>query len=185
MTSVTLRPLAADDSARLFDWRNRDDVRAYMYSDSLIDRATHYRWFAGAMTATDRHYLIIEWNGVAVGLANLADISTVHEKATWAYYLADPATRGKGIGACVEYLMIEKAFSAFGLEKLWCEVLVSNEAVWKLHESFGFKREAEFRRHVVKSDGPHDVYGLGLLKSDWLQKRDAARERLVAKGLQV
>jgi len=185
MTSVILRALTADDSDRLFDWRNRDDVRAYMYSDGLISRDTHDRWFASALNATDRRYWIIEWDGLPVGLANLADISTAHRKATWAYYLADPATRGKGIGACVEYLMIEKVFGEFALEKLWCEVLVSNEAVWKLHESFGFVREAHFRRHVVKSDGPHDVYGLGLLKSDWQQRRDAARNRLATKGFQV
>ena len=185
MTLVALRSLAADDSDRLFDWRNRDDVRAYMYSDGLIDRNTHDRWFSGALVAADRRYWIIEWDGLPVGLANLADISQIHEKAAWAYYLADPATRGKGIGACVEYLMIEKVFGEFGLEKLWCEVLVSNEAVWKLHESFGFVREALFRRHVVKSDGPHDVYGLGLLKSDWQDRRDAARDRLAIRGFQL
>ena len=185
MTSVVLRPLEGGDSDRLFAWRNRDDVRAYMYSAGLIDRETHDRWFAGALVAADRRYWIIEWDALPVGLANLADISRVHKKATWAYYLADPATRGKGIGACVEYLMIEKVFGECALEKLWCEVLVSNEAVWKLHESFGFKREAEFRRHVVKSDGPHDVYGLGLLKSDWQERRDAARERLMARGFQL
>ncbi len=185
MTLVALRPVTTEDSDRLFDWRNRDDVRAYMYSDGLIARETHDRWFAGALAAQDRRYWIIEWDGLAVGLANLADISKIHEKATWAYYLADPSTRGKGIGACVEYLMIEKVFGEFALEKLWCEVLVSNEAVWKLHESFGFVREAEFRRHVVKSDGPHDVYGLGLLKTDWLHRRDAARERLAARGFQI
>lgn len=185
MTSVVLRPLATDDSDRLFDWRNRDDVRAYMYSDEVIARATHDRWFAGALVAADRRYWVIDWDGVPVGLANLADISTVHQKAAWAYYLADPSTRGKGIGACVEYLMIEKVFGEFALEKLWCEVLVSNEAVWKLHESFGFVREAHFRRHVVKSDGPHDVYGLGLLKADWQLRRGAAHARLTARGFHL
>ncbi len=185
MTSVTLRPLTTDDSDRLFDWRNRDDVRAYMYSDGLIGRETHDRWFASALSVPDRRYWIIDWDGVSVGLANLADISAVHQKATWAYYLADPSTRGRGIGACVEYLMIEKVFGEFALEKLWCEVLVSNEAVWKLHESFGFVREALFRRHIVKADGPHDVYGLGLLKSDWQGRREAARERLHSKGFML
>ena len=182
MPAVDLRPANVSDSDRLFDWRNREDVRSYMYTDQPIARETHDRWFAGALQASDRRYWVIEYDAEPVGLVNLVDISTKDQKAAWAYYLAEPSTRGKGIGACVEYLMIEKVFGEFALEKLWCEVLVSNEAVWKLHEGFGFVREAHFRRHVVKSDGPHDVYGLGLLKSDWADRREAARDRLIAKG---
>ncbi len=182
---VDLRPITETDSDHLFDWRNREDVRRYMYTDLAIARETHDRWFAGALKASDRFFWIIEWDGAPVGLVNVVDMSPVNQKAAWAYYLAEPSTRGKGVGACVEYLLIEKVFDELGLEKLWCEVLVSNEAVWKLHEGFGFVREAHFRRHVVKSDGPHDAYGLGLLKSDWQGVRDAARERLLAKGFEL
>ena len=71
---------------------------------------------------------------------------------------------------------------AFGLTKLWCEVLASNESVWKLHERFGFRQEACFREHVVKHGRPQDVLGLGLLKADWPPYRQAAREQLAAKG---
>ena len=73
-------------------------------------------------------------------------------------------------------------FSALGLHKLWCEVLEENEPVWRLHESFGFKREAHFRDHVLKAGRFQDVIGLGLLVGDWAQVRDACAGRLEAKG---
>ena len=62
------------------------------------------------------------------------------------------------------------------------EVLASNEAVWKLHESFGFRQEAHFRDHVFKNGEWQDVLGLGLLKQDWAEHRAGARQRLAAKG---
>ena len=59
---------------------------------------------------------------------------------------------------------------------------VENEAVWKLHEAFGFRREAHYRRHVYKAGLPRDVFGLGLLAEEWRTARPAALARLRAKG---
>jgi UDP-4-amino-4,6-dideoxy-N-acetyl-beta-L-altrosamine N-acetyltransferase len=182
---VRLRPLAAADSATVLGWRNQPDIRRWMYTDHVISPAEHERWFAGALVDAARAYWIIELDGAPVGLANLADINPGQRRAAWAYYLADPAVRGRGVGAFVEFFVIEHVFAVLGLDKLWCEVLADNEAVWKLHEAFGFQREALFRRHAWKSGEPHDVVGLGLLASDWAAQRQASRERLRGRGLPV
>ena len=93
--------------------------------------------------------------------------------------------RGKGVGAYVEFWMIEHVFKDLGLDKLCCEVLVENEAVWKIHESFGFRREAHYRHHVWKAGVPHDAYGLALLAEDWARARAESADRLRAKGYAV
>ena len=179
---VELRDVTDGDRDRLRDWRNQPDVAQWMYADAVIGPEDHARWFAAALADPSRRYWIIELEGEPVGLANLADISPAHRRCAWAYYLASPAVRGKGVGAYVEYWMIEHVFRTLGLAKLWCEVLVENEAVWKLHESFGFRREALLRQHVWKNGEPRDVVGLGLLAQDWTAVREASRERLRAKG---
>lgn len=184
-SKILFRPLEEKDSDRLFAWRNSDDVRVYMYNDQLIPRFVHDTWFAGALTDSWRHYFVIVSNDIPVGLANFYDIRPSARSCSWAYYLGDPSTRGQGIGACVEYMMIERAFGDMALNKLWCEVLVSNEAVWKLHHSFGFVTEAHFRQHIIRGDGAHDVYGLGLLTGDWTERRLACRDRLIAKGFDL
>lgn len=183
--NVVLRPVAASDSDRLLTWRNRPEVARWMYSDHEISAAEHARWFAGAIADARRRYWVIEADGQPVGLANLYDLSLEHGRTSWAYYLAEPSTRGQGIGAFVEYWVIEHVFGELGLDKLWCEVLIDNEAVWKLHEGFGFQREALFRGHVRKDGAPADVVGLGLLKSDWARQRDASRARLLTRGFAV
>jgi UDP-4-amino-4,6-dideoxy-N-acetyl-beta-L-altrosamine N-acetyltransferase len=166
----------------LLDWRNRPEVAAYMYTDHHISPDEHARWFAGAMVASDRRYWIIELDGEPVGLANLAGIDASRRRCEWAYYLAEPSVRGRGVGAAVEFAMIDHVFGDLDLHKLWCEVLVENEAVWKLHESFGFRREARYRDHVWKAGRFHDVVGLGLLAADWVRSRGHCAERLAQKG---
>lgn len=183
--SITLRDVRPDDSDRLRLWRNMPEVSAWMYSDHAISPAEHERWFAVAMADPSRRYWIIELDGAPVGLVNLADISREHRKCAWAYYLADPATRGKGVGAFVEFRMLDHVFDDLGMNKLWCEVLIDNEPVWKLHESFGFQREALYRAHVWKDGKPQDVVGLGLLADDWKAVRPTSQARLRDKGFDV
>ena len=65
--------------------------------------------------------------------------------------------------------MIEHAFEVLGLNRISCEVLVSNENVIRMHESFGFRRESFLRERCWKSGVPLDAVGLSLLKSDWQQ----------------
>jgi UDP-4-amino-4,6-dideoxy-N-acetyl-beta-L-altrosamine N-acetyltransferase len=180
--AVHLRPLHSDDSARLFDWRNREQVAAYMYTDHQIGADEHARWFAAALAASDRKYWIIELDGAPVGLANLAGIDTVRRRCEWAYYLAETQVRGRGVGAAVEFIMIDNVFGRLGLHKLWCEVLLENEAVWRLHESFGFVREALYRDHVWKAGRFQDVVGLGLLAPEWAAIRADCAARLAQKG---
>lgn len=185
MTTVTLRDLTEEDRERLHVWRNSPEVAAYMYTDHHISRAEHNRWFDGLSTDPRRRYWVIETDGKPVGLANLAEIDPNHSRCAWAYYLADPSVRGLGVGSFVEFWMIEHVFGALGLNRLWCEVLISNEAVWKLHQSYGFQREALYRQHVMKNGQYQDVVGLGLLADDWPALRPAMKARLEAKGYQV
>ena len=79
----------------------------------------------------------------------------------------------------------KRVFKALGLRKLWCEVLASNEPVWKLHQKFGFQREALLRAHVIKGGQPQDVIGLGLLADEWPAVRPAMVERLARLGYAV
>ena len=180
--SVALRLLRAEDGDRVLAWRNSPEVAAYMYTDHAISAEEHARWLRVALTAPDRCFWIIEMDGAPVGLANLARIDPAAHRCEWAYYLAEPSTRGRGVGAAVEFAVLRHVFEALALNKLWCEVLLENEAVWRLHESFGFRREAHLREHVLKDGRFQDVVGLGLLAKDWAAARPGCAERLAAKG---
>lgn len=182
---VRLRPATAADSARMLDWRNQPEVARWMYSDHLITPDEHARFMAQALTDPTRRYWIVELDGAPVGLAGLVDISTQNRKATLVHYLADPITRGRGLGAFVEVWLLDQTFRELGLNKLSCEVMLENERAWKMHEGFGFTREAYYRAHVWKAGAPRDVVGLAMLAEDWAATREASVARLRAQGFAI
>ena len=182
MTKASLRTLCDADRPRLLTWRASPQVSAFMYSDHQISAEEHDRWFNGIAGDNRRRFWVIEADSVPVGLTNLADIDTVHGRATIARYIADPVVRGRGVGGFAEFKVLDHAFSKLGLRKLWSEVLETNAVAWRLHMAHGFQREALFRGHVVKNGQPVDVVGLGLLADEWRAIRPAARQRLIDKG---
>lgn len=180
--SVALRPLRLDDGDQVRAWRNAPHVASHMYTEHAVGEAEHAAWLGAAVQSSERRYWIILWDERPVGLANLTRIDRVNRRCEWAYYLGETDTRGQGVGACVEYLVAREVFGPMRLNKLACEVFVANESVWKLHESFGFLREAHYRDHVWKDGRFHDVYGLALMAIDWAERRPAVEARLAARG---
>ncbi len=182
MTVAVLRPVDASDRERLLTWRNSPQVAAYMYSDHLITREEHDRWFDSLNGNPRRRDWIVMLDGAPVGLSSLVDIDAGQGRGTIARYLAEEAARGLGVGSFAEFKIADHAFGALGLRKLWSEVLATNEAALASHLGTGFEREALLRAHVVKQGRPVDVIGLGLLAEDWSARRPLVRARLVDKG---
>jgi UDP-4-amino-4,6-dideoxy-N-acetyl-beta-L-altrosamine N-acetyltransferase len=180
---VTFRAVQEGDRDRLLVWRNSPAVAAYMYSDHAITAEEHVRWFAGLEADLSRVYWIIEMDGAPVGLVNLYDVKPT--ECAWAYYLADPATRGRGVGAYVELRMLDHVFSGLGLDRLWCEVLEDNDAVWKLHQSFGFEVVERLEGRAVKAGIARDALRLVLTADVWARVRPDCAERLTARGFEL
>ena len=179
---VTLRPLSTEDGPRVLAWRNSPEVAAHMYSDHEIAEDEHAAWLARALTRTDAHYWIIEAVHEPVGFASITLRDAGSARWELGHYIGEAAFRGRGVGAAVEYLILRHAFEVVGARKLWAEVLVDNERAWRLHEAFGYRREALLRAHVVKGGRPRDVVGMGVLKTDWGVARPIAEAGLIRHG---
>lgn len=182
MISASLRPVDASDRDRLLAWRNSPQVAAFMYSDHLITREEHDRWFDGLAGNPRRRDWIVLLGAEPVGLTSLVDIDPVQGRGTIARYIAEESARGQGVGGFAEFKIADQAFGALGLRKLWSEVLATNQAALASHLSSGFRQEALLRAHVVKGGVPADVIGLGLLAEEWRETRPSIRQRILAKG---
>lgn len=178
-----LRPLAPADSPTLLRWRNLPEIARHMYTDHEISPEEHAAWFERTLAREDVRYWAIVADGTDVGVVNLTEIDERHGTCSWAFYIADPAARGKGTGAFTEYTILELVFSEMGLRKLSCEVLETNPAVLAMHERFGFVREGRFREQILKDGSPVDVHRLGILAREWSEVRDGHREALLEKGI--
>ena len=178
MNDVRLVKLVEDDLEMVRQWRNSKEVSQYMYTENIISASDQQNWFNKISHSTNSIYLIIEYCGKKIGLASVTGIDSALQSCYWAFYLGDSSIRGVGIGAKVEYLVLEYVFNELNLNKLRCEVFVNNDKVIKMHEKFGFRREAYYREHCIKNNLKLDVVGLAILKSEWLQIKEILKNKI-------
>jgi UDP-4-amino-4,6-dideoxy-N-acetyl-beta-L-altrosamine N-acetyltransferase len=161
------RAILEEDLQMIMNWRTMPQVSAYMYTDFEPDIDMQRQWFA-SISADDRRFdWIITVDGEDVGMVSIVRIDQVNNRAEWAYYLASPSVRGKGIGRSVEMNILKYVFEDLGLHKLCCEVFASNELVVKIHEKYGSSIEGTRREQIFKNDEYHDIVEMGILREDW------------------
>lgn len=181
MADIKLVKLEAENLELVRNWRNSEEVSKYMYTSDFISEQDQISWFNKIKEDPTCMYWIIEYDNKKLGLASIYSISKVFDSCTWAFYLGDTSIRGAGIGSKVEFNVLSYVFETLKLNKLNCTVFPSNESVIKMHEGFGFRREAYFRQHVLK-DGNHiDVVGLAMLKSEWFTIKDYMYNKIYKK----
>jgi UDP-4-amino-4,6-dideoxy-N-acetyl-beta-L-altrosamine N-acetyltransferase len=178
---IELRPIVDSDSAQIRAWRNDPAISAYMYTEHDISEEEHDAWLRRLQTLDDRLGWIIELDGKPVGAAYVTEIDRVHRNAMWAFYLADPSVRGRGVGSVVEAFVLETAFETLKLHKLSCEVMSFNENVVAMHRKFGFQDEGLFRQDKFKNGDWQDVHRLAFFEEDWAQRKDDIRAAAAAK----
>lgn len=178
MADIKLRDLKEDDLEMVRNWRNSKEVSQYMYTEDHISSKQQKAWFERISKDSSAKYWIIEYEDRPLGLVSITEISRVFDSCFWAFYLGDSSVRGGGIGSKIEYNILKCVFEELGLNKLRCEVLVTNPSVIAMHEKFGFRREAYYRDHVLKGDQHFDVVGLAMLKREWLQLKDFHYNRI-------
>jgi UDP-4-amino-4,6-dideoxy-N-acetyl-beta-L-altrosamine N-acetyltransferase len=159
--------LAYEDIELVRTWRNSEFVSRYMYRDDQISREQQERWFEKVNADPGCHYWIIEREGEKLGLASITAIDHLNKRCFWAFYLKGEEYAGSGIGAIVEYYVIQYAFETLQMNKICCEVFSFNEKVILLHEKFGFRKEGLYRQHIFKGGRFEDVVALALFKEDW------------------
>jgi len=174
---ISLVEVQEKDIEQIRTWRNSDEVSSYMYSDKKITKEDQLKWFQNVVKDDTSKYWIIEYQGKQLGLASLSGINKTLNSCYWAFYLGDTSVRGAGIGGKVEYNVLRYVFEDMQLHKLRCEVFTFNDKVIKMHEKFGFRREAYYRDHCFKNGAFQDVVGLAMIESEW----KTIKEKMYAK----
>ena len=178
MTNIILREITKcteEQKKEVREVRNQESVRKSMYTEHEIPLNEHLGWVERLRTDTRQIVFVVLVEGIVSGLVSVNAIDRLHLKSDWAFYL-DENVRG-GLGAALEFSLINFVFTELGLEKLNCEVIETNEAVVRMHKKFGFIEEGFRRENIIKNNARIGVFFLGLTKSDWLREREAVNSR--------
>lgn len=178
---IELRELQESDIEMVRSWRNSPEVSSFMYSDEFISEEDQKMWFLKTDADSTCINWIISFDKKPLGLVSLSGINKTLDSCYWAFYLGDTSVRRQGIGSKIEYNVLKYVFDHLELNKLRCEVFTFNDNVIKMHEKFGFRREAFYREHCKKNDKWEDVVGLAMTKKEWNSLKESMYERIYKK----
>lgn len=167
--------LREEHLALVLRWRIQPEVTRFMVTDVENDLGAHKKWFERVSKSPDFRYWVISHNDRLVGLANIAEYSSVHKRCSLGYYIGEHDYRQ--MGAFFLPYLYNHVFGAMGLHKLHGEVLDGNPII-KIHELHGYRRVGTLRDHVFKNGKFHDLHVVELLAEDW--KRQARFKGYVA-----
>lgn len=175
ITLENIRNLSTKSIEQILEIRNSEDVRKWMYRDTVISKEEHGVWVGNLCQSSSVIAFAVCCEGEVYGLVSFNKMCKNNLTADWAYYLSDKA-RG-GLGAALEYVVIDYFFGELEMEKLNCEVIEGNEAVVKLHKKFHFEQEGFRKSNIIKNGVRVGVYFMGLEKAVWEANKNALARR--------
>ncbi len=167
---MPLRPLTESDLLTMLEWRNAPAVRENMYTKHEISEAEHRNWFARQQDDEHSRWYIYEdkWNKPE-GVVYFTQYEPERQNSFWGFY-ASPNAKA-GTGSCILLEALDHAFFKLGLHKLNSEALVKNAKSIGIHKKMGFQEEGVFRDFYFDGKNFLNVIRLGILKSEWINKR--------------
>ena len=178
MTKILLREITKctdEQKKSVLKVRNQESVRKSMYTEHKIPLNEHLAWVERLQSDNRQIVFVVLVDDVVSGVVSVNAIDRLHLKSDWAFYL-DANFRG-GLGAALEFGLINFVFQRVGLEKVNCEVIETNETVVKLHKKFGFVEEGFRRENIIKNGNRVGVFFLGLTRSDWAREKETVKNR--------
>ena len=146
--------------------RNLPSIRDNMYTNHEISPDEHFNWASRQKDNQHEIFFFVFYEAKLIGGASLNKVDKLNKRAEWAFYLS-PDRQGKGLGAALEYKMLEFSFTEIKLNKLDCEVLEFNTSVISMHKRFGFKEEGCRRARIIRDGKPIDAVLLGITAKEW------------------
>jgi len=173
---VPLNDVSTELQLKIRDIRNEVGIRKWMYTDHAIDLNEHLGWLSRVKKDEKQIvFVVLDEQGIPLGVASVSAIDQLHKKTDWAYYLTEKS-RG-GLGSAIEYAFIDFVFDNLNMQKLNCEVLEGNDPVVRLHKKFLFKEEGFRRSNIFKEEERIGVHFLGLTREDWISGKENVRKK--------
>lgn len=163
---------------RVRNWRNREEIRKYMYNDHIIGVEEHRHWLERLKQREDLVVWVIYYRNDPVGTINLQKIDPLNKTTEWGFYIAEESGRGKGVGTMALFRLVEHVFEEMDFHKLNTTVLGNNPGALKLYFKLRFREEGNLRKQILRENQYIDVILLGMLKEEWMQEKQKIAEEI-------
>lgn len=177
---IHLRELRLADAAAQFQWMNDPETVRYLgygfiRPRRLEDIQTQLQMqldgeFTGVSLA------ITDETDVYLGEVNLLLPDERARTAEVSIVLIKSA-RGRGAANAALKLLLDRAFTEWGYERLYLKCLSANAPAIRLYERAGFRHEGTLRKHLMTAEGLMDVQLYGVLREEYLALRGLSKKQ--------
>lgn len=152
----------------VFEWRNSENVRKWMYNQNIIEYNDHIRFLESLASRDDCYYWLVYKDKKPVGVYDVTNIDRVNNTAENGLYL-DPNSQDSGSGFDFVKECFFFFFGVLNVERAVGGAVASNKDIIYLDQYFGF----EFNSKRVERIGNESVefwYSDNLTKDIFLEK---------------
>jgi len=105
-----------------------------------------------------------------IGNVNLKNINFVSRSAEFAILIGEKDCWGKGFSKQVARLLLDHAFFALNLNRVYCGTYQTNIAMRKLAAFMGMQEEGRRRKAAFKNNHYIDIIEFGVLRDEYIGK---------------
>lgn len=160
-----LRSVTDEDLELIYKWRNKPNIRKYMFNEKKIEWQSHLKWFSSIINDDNNKIKLFIENNEPRGIVQINRIDIVHETAEWGFYIGD--SYKKGLGTLLAYHGLRYIFEDLSIRKLNAQVLSTNLTSLKFHEKIGFNQEGILQSQISREQELIDVYLYALFNDNW------------------
>src|SRR3989304_2878197 len=182
--NIKLRGVKDSDIPKMAEWRNDPNIYDYFYECEPVSDITQRKWLDKHLNdPTEKLFIISTLDGKPIGTVCLIDIDLRNRKTeSGRFLIGERDYQNKGYGMEARMLILEYAFEYMNLNKVYGEILATNNKIIELNKKFGFTVEGLLRQHIYKGGKYLDVVIIALLRKTYLAKNSPAmkiRQRIL------
>ncbi len=170
---IKLRALKREDLPQLWAWYQNPDlmrhlVGTFRYRSETDALAYMERWLQTSETEVRCAIEEID-TGQLIGMTFLTGIDKIHSHGEAHCFLGDVDIRGKGWGRTALAMMLDHAFYDLGLHRMYVELMVTNQAAFRMDSSVGFLVEGTKKEAAFKDGRWVDVICMGMTEERYFE----------------
>ncbi|SMP67501.1 GNAT family N-acetyltransferase [Anoxynatronum buryatiense] len=122
----------------LREWRNQPFVRNQMIQSEEISESAHEAYLQKLPHHPTRQVYLLMEGETPLGVMNL-DWFRETDSLEFGFFVIREHDQYRGLGALMEYVILEHAINELAVNEVFCRTLTTNEKTIALHRKFGFQ----------------------------------------------
>jgi UDP-4-amino-4,6-dideoxy-N-acetyl-beta-L-altrosamine N-acetyltransferase len=162
---IFLKGVTKDESMLIYDWVNREELRALTGTQYPVSEYEHEEWIKRIATATDKKLFLIcdKASDRAIGTIGLKNFDYTARKVELFISIGEPDFISGGYGSDAVKTLVDYCFNSLNLHKIFLRVYESNQRAIRCYEKVGFEKEGTLRDEHFSSGKYENVIIMGIL----------------------